>query len=191
MIEDKNKGITVAYNYMNLPETITWTDGRKIEWMYDANGTKLRKTVFNANGEAEFVNDYANGYVYNMNFGDALPVLSFFSFSEGRVLNLGSGSFEYEYYVKDHLGNVRMTFRYNTITAEIEVKEKNFYYPFGLTVTTGIMGDENKYKYNSKEYENEYGLNWYHYGARYYDPQLARCLSDVATLQEIFCEVNV
>jgi hypothetical protein len=138
MIEDKNKGITVTYNYLNLPETVNWTDGEKIEWMYDANGTKLRKTVFDADGEAMFVNDYANGYVYNTNFSDALPQLSFFTFSEGRVLKTGS-TFEYEYHVKDHLGNVRMTFEDNNGTPL--VKERNFYYPFGLTVTTGnILG---------------------------------------------------
>ncbi|MFA6979161.1 MAG: RHS repeat-associated core domain-containing protein [Ignavibacteriaceae bacterium] len=48
------------------------------------------------------------------------------------------------------------------------------YYPFGLTVTTSVSGNENKFKYNGKELEDEHGLNWYHYGVRYYDPQLGR-----------------
>ena len=172
MVQDKNKGITVEYNYLNLPETVSWTgDERKIEWMYDANGTKLRKTVFDADGEVMIVTDYANGYVYNMNSGDEYPQLSYFMFNEGRVVKTGS-SFEYEYHVKDHLGNVRLTFKNNNGTAE--VTGRNFYYPFGLTVTSNITGDENKYKYNSKEYENDNSLNWYHYGARYYDPALGR-----------------
>jgi len=48
------------------------------------------------------------------------------------------------------------------------------YYPFGMTVTTYMSGNENKFKYNGKELEDEHGLNWYHYGVRYYDPQLGR-----------------
>jgi hypothetical protein len=63
MIEDKNKGITVAYNYLNLPEKVEWTNGKKIEWMYDSNGAKLRKTVFDHLREAIFVCNYTNGYV--------------------------------------------------------------------------------------------------------------------------------
>lgn len=34
--------------------------------------------------------------------------------------------------------------------------------------------DENKFTYNGKELEDEFGLNWYHYGARFYDPTVGR-----------------
>lgn len=52
--------------------------------------------------------------------------------------------------------------------------QTEMYYPFGMTVTTSVNGAENKFKYNGKELEDEHGLNWYHYGVRYYDPQLGR-----------------
>ncbi len=56
--------------------------------------------------------NYINGFVYEDNS------LSFFPFSEGRVLynacteqsRSGSNSFEYEYWMKDHLGNTRLSF---------------------------------------------------------------------------------
>ncbi len=35
-------------------------------------------------------------------------------------------------------------------------------------------GAENKFTYNGKELEDEFGLDWYHYGARYYDPVVGR-----------------
>ena len=177
MIQDKNKGINITYNYLNLPVTISWNannvnDKRKIEWLYDATGSKLRKTVYNTDGEATMVTDYVNGFVYNTNYGDALPQLSFFPMSEGRVVSLGGTNYELQYWLKDHLGNTRVAFK--NFDDQAQVIQKDFYYPFGLTVNLTTAGDENKFKYNGKELEDEHGLYWYHYGVRYYDPQLGR-----------------
>ncbi len=46
MTVDKNKGISaIEYNLLNLPVKVLFEDGGTIEYVYDANGTKLRKTV--------------------------------------------------------------------------------------------------------------------------------------------------
>jgi len=37
-----------------------------------------------------------------------------------------------------------------------------------------IQGLGNKKLYNGKDLVDDFGLNWYHYGARWYDPQLGR-----------------
>ena len=34
--------------------------------------------------------------------------------------------------------------------------------------------DKNKFLYNGKEFDEDFGLNWYHYGFRMYDPQIGR-----------------
>jgi hypothetical protein len=44
--KDNNKDITqIDYNYLKLPEKITLTGGRWIEYEYDAGGMKLKKTL--------------------------------------------------------------------------------------------------------------------------------------------------
>jgi RHS repeat-associated protein len=62
---------------------------------------------------------------------------------------------------------------------------KDAYYPFGMRIeglsVTGAdaqpappLGGDPRYKYNSKELDEEKGLNWLAYGARYYDPEIGR-----------------
>ena len=40
--------------------------------------------------------------------------------------------------------------------------------------STAPLAKPNRYKYNGKELDNDFSLDWYHYGARMYDPQVAR-----------------
>ncbi|MCK6600181.1 MAG: RHS repeat-associated core domain-containing protein, partial [Bacteroidetes bacterium] len=56
----------------------------------------------------------------------------------------------------------------------VEVLQADDYYPFGMRITRKLTSSENNYTYNGKEHENDFGLNWYHYGARYYDPAVGR-----------------
>jgi len=87
------------------------------------------------------------------------------------------GSFDYEYFIKDHLGNTRVTIQ------EKEglplVMQENHYDPFGYTLagqtyTDGSQTLKNDYLYNGKELQDELGLDWYDYGARFYDAVLGR-----------------
>jgi RHS repeat-associated protein len=63
-----------------------------------------------------------------------------------------------------------------------EIVEENNYYPFGLKHKDGnnVVTSTNpgqKYRYNSKEYQDELGLNFYDYGARNYDPAIGRWMN--------------
>ncbi|MET1260679.1 DUF6443 domain-containing protein [Flagellimonas sp. DF-77] len=102
MKTDANKLITdIDYNHLNLPTRVA-IDGGTIDYVYDALGTKLKKTV--STGE---VTEYAGAYVYAGN--GASTDLQFFSQPEGYVHH-ENGSFHYVYQYKDHLGNERLSY---------------------------------------------------------------------------------
>ncbi len=82
----------------------------------------------------------------------------------------------YIYQYKDHLGNVRVSYKRDGHTTK--VLDNNDYYPFGMNHLNAFAGAHFKsagawenYKYNGKELQ-ETGM--YDYGARIYMPDIAR-----------------
>jgi RHS repeat-associated protein len=100
---------------------------------------------------------------------------------DGRVIKNGT-VFQYEYNIKDHLGNVRATFcdvNNNGIISNsvVERRSRNDYYSFGMEHFKGTneyTAQKNNYKYNSKELVEEMGWNNLLYGARIYDAAIGR-----------------
>ena len=167
LTKDLNRNISnIEYNYLNLPSKVTFTDGNTIEYVYAADGTKLR-TVHNIGGTTT-TTDYCGNVVYEN--GTQKYLLT----DEGYVALNESN--KYYYYLKDHQGNNRVV-----VASDGTVKETNHYYPFG-----GLFAGSSSvqpYKYNGKEFDTKNGLNWYAYGARMYDPVLGRF-----TTQDRFAE---
>ena len=62
------------------------------------------------------------------------------------------------------------------MVGESDITQINSYYPFGLNMNGNFNGaaGSNKYQYNGKEWNDDFGLGWNDYGARFYDPALAR-----------------
>ena len=157
LTKDLNKGISgITYNFLNLPNVVTFSDGSTITYTYGADGTKLR-TVHKI-GSTTTTTDYCGNVVYENGVQKLLLT------EEGYVTLSDS---KYHYYLKDHQGNNRVV-----ISQSGTVEETNHYYPFGgaFASTRNVQ----PYKYNGKELDSKKGLNWYDYGARHYDAALGR-----------------
>ncbi|AEV99921.1 hypothetical protein Niako_3621 [Niastella koreensis GR20-10] len=180
---DQNKDIeSITYNHLNLPQLIT-IDANKgsIEYVYDAVGTKLKKIVHETGKP-----DKTTLYLFGTYEDD---VLQFLPMEEGSIRPVRDGngaiaSFTYDYFVKDHLGNVRVVLTeeqkqdiypaatlenvtYNNGTA-ISV-EGNFYNieaskVVDQAVATGIP----VYQNNNGVYNNNYNSNTTANSARLY-----------------------
>ena len=71
--------------------------------------------------------------------------------------------------IKDNQQNVR-----SVVDADGKFVQQTDYYPYGMPKANSNGQGVNRYKYSSKEYETENGLNLYDFEARMHDP--ATCL---------------
>jgi RHS repeat-associated protein len=160
--KDNNKDITqIDYNYLKLPKTITFDNGRTITTQYDAQGSKLKK--IDSNGETT---DYEEDEIYVNN------VLYQTSHDEGRIVN---GI--YEYNITDHLGNLRVAFKDSSGIAV--PLQSLFYDPWGLSMKgmaiTRNPVNFNKFQFLNRETQFETGyIDLIH---RQFDPTIARFIS--------------
>jgi RHS repeat-associated protein len=114
-------GNGAVYNLLDKPDSMVIANKATLYYYYDAAGTKLRKQV----------NDYTTGktlnYLYIDGFVYLNDTLQYVNEEEGRIRwanDNGRLSFIYDYYLRDHLGNVR--------TVLTEEKDTAFYMPASL-----------------------------------------------------------
>ena len=82
LTKDDNKGISsIAYNMLGKPRVVTFTDGRKVEYVYSASGSKLTMKTWQGTTLLTTTN-YSGSFVYE----GSTPALSFFGSPEGRVV---------------------------------------------------------------------------------------------------------
>jgi RHS repeat-associated protein len=194
---DTNKNITdIIYNHLNLPELIIFSSPEgSIGYKYSATGVKLEKMAMTVGSPGSVTStQYAGAFIYDKtNTIGGMPnpnpppppvfELQFISHPEGYAQPNTLGTFDYIYQYKDHLGNIRLSYKNNgnMTNPDLEILEENNFYPFGLkqkgynnNVSANSNSVASKFKYNGKELNEELGLNMYDYGARMYDPAIGR-----------------
>ena len=158
MIDDQNKGLVatgggVLYNHLNLPREVRYyqpTYGQqKIVYTYSAAGTKLRKIAYNSAGTLISRTDYVGGIQYEGTQPESgLPLatdLKFMMTAEGRAVK-NAGTWQYEYFHKDHLGNSRVVYGHQkqvdeykaTMETPLATKEQGQFYNLTTTRATAF-----------------------------------------------------
>ena len=172
----------ISYDALNMPCRIDYIDGSHIDYTYAADGAKQRVDYYLNPYTSSLPDDdlgtacdssllvhtwreYAGNCVYVC---DTLSMILI----DGGYITFDYTTHQpiYHYYLKDYLGNNRIT----VSLADGRIEEVNHYYPFG-----GLMGDSRNattqpYKYIGKELDRTHGLDWYDHGARHYDPVTGR-----------------
>ena len=177
--------------------------GGTIEFVYDATGVKLRKIVTGSmlnNGGQATTYDYINGVEYkngelqriahtegsvvrNENGAYQQEYVLRDHLGNTRVtfrdgVNLGDPYFDWNTwtYVNPNANNAT----YNVgVVSSSDICQINHFYPFGANMegnwsSQGCSAGGNKYQYNGKEWNDDFGLGWNDYGARMYDATMAR-----------------
>ena len=162
LVKDLNKNISkIEYNLLNLPSKITFGDGKTITYVYDASGVKLLASYKTALPASSHTIAYCGNMIYEDDtFKQVLFDGGYITFTDNRAM--------YHYYLKDHLGNNRIV-----VSSKGEVEQVNHYYPYGGIMAESTSESVQRYKYNGKELDRMHGLDWYDYGARFYDATVA------------------
>lgn len=183
LTKDLNKGIaTIQYNLLNLPQEISFINGDRSVYKYNATGAKYQVVHYThidtelnpvqGNGAAQYevlTYDYNGSYIYRDHHLNMLLT------PEGYV-HFKEMTPELCFYAKDHLGNNRATYYVTPIDGSgVQVKDINNYYPFGMEfnvkpiITNVGFNPELNFTYNGKELQTMHGLNMLDFGARFID----------------------
>ncbi|MCI5058411.1 MAG: DUF6443 domain-containing protein [Flavobacteriales bacterium] len=176
MTRDNGREMDIHYTHKNLPRVIAFDNLDSIRNHFDASGSK-HISESKGSGHTNWSQKlYIGEFTYNNGTLESIKTPS------GRAVPNNNGSFDFEYVISDNVGNARVSFSDKDGNGKIEeeqgeILQRNHYYPFGMQMDghwKQVHGIENEFKYNGKELHADFGLNWYDYGARWYEPALGK-----------------
>lgn len=161
---------TIVYNVLNLPQVVKKGSTTYATYYYDATGQKLRsiQNLDQSGTSVSITKDYVDGIVYNGS------TIEFIETEEGKAVPIGN-KYTYTQELKDYLGNIRASFDKdpNALVMTARLIQEDEYYAFGLQRSRYDMSNGSLFLYNGKEKQITLN-NQYDYGARFYDPLIAR-----------------
>jgi len=186
--KDLNRNIlSIQYNSLNLPAKIEFEGNKTIKYTYSADGRKLRAEYTTALPATSKIIDYCGNMIFENGQIQQINV------DGGYATYIGS-SWAYHFYAKDHLGNNRVVVHPSGLNQQPQV---NNYYPFGGLMASSTNQNQQRYKYNGKEFDRMHGLDWYDYGARWMDASIGRwhsidplCEKYYSTSPYVYCVNN-
>ena len=144
-----------------------------MKYSYLADGTKLSVT------DAEENCLYYLGSLVYEKHANTIGLESA-GFGGGRIVATSGNDTEVRYFLTDHLGSVRVV-----ATDQNNVIERNDYQPFGKRwVTPSMPVSDNRHRFNGKEDQAFAGLPFSDYGARMYDRERGRWISQDPLAEE-------
>lgn len=166
LVKDINKKISkIEYNLLNLPQLIIYENGNRISFSYDLNGTKRKVEYTSVSPANKHVVEYIENMIYEDGVLKQLLV-------DGGYVSFEEATPTYHFYLNDHLGNCRVVVDQNA-----KIEQVNHYYPYGGLMAESTGQEVQRRKYNGKELDRMFGLDWYDYGARWYDATLGAFVS--------------
>ena len=175
--KDWERGLDMSYNCLNLLEYTSDNDANVINYCYLVDGTKL--TAVNAD-DCGFA--YRGSFTYYRADAGGDRVFESTRFGGGRIVGTVDDETEVRYFVTDHLGSVRVV-----ATDQNNVLERNDYYPFGKRWDSASLPiSDNRDRFNGKEDQAFAGLPFSDYGARMYDRERGRWLSQDPKSEDYF-----
>ena len=158
-MKDGLNRLEFSYNCLNLMQTAETASGAlKAQFTYGSDGRKLSEKA--RTGGFEYLGSLI--YAYRGRILDLVQAVT----DEGTIQSAGVN-----YFIRDHLGSVRAVVDHTG-----KIVERNDYYPFGgrhenaSLPLTGV----NRYKFGGKETLEPVSLDMLDFGARFYDPRIAR-----------------
>ena len=166
MTVDGYHGLTLEYNALDRVSRVKSGTLTKVSYSYLADGTKVSALDASGNGLL-----YSGSRVFRKE-GSVRSAESV-GYSGGRFVADSSGVLRPQIHVVDHLGSVRAI-----VDKSGNVVERDSYYPYGERWNDGSVEQaDNRYRYNGKESQSDFGLPYLDYGARLYDPATGRWLT--------------
>ena len=191
---DSNRGINcITYDYGHHPSEISMMSKKMTLYNdYTPDGRKLSSRHYGmvpkGNGSYRRLNT-TDLYIDGLIVRDGVPLL--WQFDGGYVsLNANATPTNWNYYITDHLGSTR-----KVVDSNNNVKETINYYPFGSEMRmqdpTQMAGNTwQPYRFTGKELDNQNGLNWYDFGARWFDVAGVPMWTSVDPLAEKYYNVS-
>ncbi len=185
---DINKGIShIGYDMNGMPTRIQFTKGDVTEYIYSADGQKLRTIHRTAVPgltvplhQTHTLTAAETLYVDSTTYAGSVEIDGSMNtkwyFGEGYLQMPGTSSQYTTYYtIPDYQGNIR-----KVVKSDGTVVQQTAYYPFGglyVGSNANTGSDVQTHKYNGKELDRLHGLDLCDYGARQYDPTIGQFLT--------------